>query len=164
MYRIAPIHRGGQVYLDDHGKQPQKCSPVHWKKKHAKRRLKSYGWNSKNRENSPKWMVKRMENLIEMDDLGGKPTIFRNPPYVFQHLLVFRLRDFEESNDWVRLRDKQRCSRKLHQEPVRSCCPLPKSQAPYVHLPNVESLPAQLDNCTSMNLYGCSSTSLITKI
>ena len=26
----------------------------------------------------PKWMVKIMENLIKMDDLGGKPTIFGN--------------------------------------------------------------------------------------
>jgi len=27
---------------------------------------------------TPKWMVKIMENPIKMDDLGGKPTIFRN--------------------------------------------------------------------------------------
>ena len=27
---------------------------------------------------TPKWMVKIMENPIEMDDLGGKPTIFGN--------------------------------------------------------------------------------------
>ena len=28
--------------------------------------------------NTPKWTVKIMENLIKMDDLGGKPTIFGN--------------------------------------------------------------------------------------
>ena len=27
---------------------------------------------------TPKWMVKIMENPINMDDLGGKPTIFGN--------------------------------------------------------------------------------------
>ena len=27
---------------------------------------------------TPKWMVKIMENPIKMDDLGGKPTIFGN--------------------------------------------------------------------------------------
>jgi len=32
---------------------------------------------SKNR-GTPKWMVKKMENLIKMDDLGGKPTFFGN--------------------------------------------------------------------------------------
>ena len=32
---------------------------------------------SKNR-GTPKWMVKIMENLFKMDDLGGKPTIFGN--------------------------------------------------------------------------------------
>ena len=30
---------------------------------------------------TPKWMVKIMENPIKMDDLGGKPTIFRKPPF-----------------------------------------------------------------------------------
>ena len=33
---------------------------------------------SKNRAIPQKWMVKRMENPIKMDDLGGNPTIFRN--------------------------------------------------------------------------------------
>ena len=33
---------------------------------------------SKNRGGPPKWMVKRMENPIKMDDLGGKPPIFGN--------------------------------------------------------------------------------------
>ena len=28
--------------------------------------------------NTPKWMVKIMENPIKLDDLGGKPTIFGN--------------------------------------------------------------------------------------
>ena len=40
-----------------------------------------FSWNmgvSKNRGGPPKWMVKIMENLIKMDDLGGKPTIFGN--------------------------------------------------------------------------------------
>ena len=37
---------------------------------------------SKNRGGPPKWMVKIMENPIKMDDLGGKPTILGNPPYV----------------------------------------------------------------------------------
>ena len=33
----------------------------------------------KNRETgAPKWMVKIMENLIKVDDLRGKPTIFGN--------------------------------------------------------------------------------------
>ena len=31
----------------------------------------------------PKWMVKIMENLIKMDDLGGKPPYFRKHPNIF---------------------------------------------------------------------------------
>jgi len=34
-------------------------------------------------KNTPKWTVKIMENPIKMDDLGGKPTIFRNPHMSF---------------------------------------------------------------------------------
>ena len=33
---------------------------------------------SKNRGKTPKWMVKIMEIPMQMDDLGGKPTIFGN--------------------------------------------------------------------------------------
>ena len=33
---------------------------------------------------TPKWMVKIMENPLKMDDLGGKPTIFRNT-----HMKIF---------------------------------------------------------------------------
>ena len=35
---------------------------------------------SKNRD-TPKWMVKIMENLIKMDDLGGTKTYFRKQPH-----------------------------------------------------------------------------------
>ena len=35
---------------------------------------------SKNR-GTPKWMVKKMEHSIKMDDLGGKPHYFRKHPY-----------------------------------------------------------------------------------
>ena len=38
---------------------------------------------SKNR-GTPKWMVKIMENIIKMDDLGGKPTVFGNISYAEQ--------------------------------------------------------------------------------
>ena len=37
---------------------------------------------SKNR-GTPKWMVKIMENLIKMDDLGGRPTSFGNIHMLF---------------------------------------------------------------------------------
>ena len=30
---------------------------------------------------TPKWMVKIMENLIQMDDFGGKTHYFRKHPY-----------------------------------------------------------------------------------
>ena len=43
---------------------------------------------SKNRGGPPKWMVKIMENPIEMDDLGGKPTIFGNTPLNSQETLL----------------------------------------------------------------------------
>ena len=33
---------------------------------------------SKNTGKTPKWMVKIMEKLIKIDDLGGFPTIFGN--------------------------------------------------------------------------------------
>ena len=39
----------------------------------------------------PKWMVKIMENPINMDDLGGKPTIFGNT----QMGLTFQKRNLE---------------------------------------------------------------------
>ena len=42
--------------------------------------LRTYMGVSKNR-GTPKWMVKIVEHPIKMDDLGGKPTIFRTPPY-----------------------------------------------------------------------------------
>lgn len=32
LYTWCPIHRGGQVYLHNHGKQPQQCSPKNWTK------------------------------------------------------------------------------------------------------------------------------------
>ena len=41
----------------------------------------------------PKWMVKIMENPIEMDDLGGKPTIYGNT-----HL---REESFYFGNFWI---------------------------------------------------------------
>jgi len=37
------------------------------------------GGPPKNRENTPKWMVKIMENPIKMDDLGGKPLFLETP-------------------------------------------------------------------------------------
>ena len=36
----------------------------------------------------PTWMVKRMENPIKMDDLGGFPTIFGNTQCVDSILVV----------------------------------------------------------------------------
>ena len=51
--------------------------------------LPKTGWNSKkdhlgvskNRD-TPKWMVKIMENPIKMDDLGGFPLFFETPIWV----------------------------------------------------------------------------------
>ena len=39
----------------------------------------------------PKWMVKIMENLIKMDDLGGNPPIFGNTLYfhIFSHIFTY---------------------------------------------------------------------------
>jgi len=34
---------------------------------------------SKNRGGPPKWMVKIMENLIKMEDLGGTPYFWKHP-------------------------------------------------------------------------------------
>ena len=42
-----------------------------------KKNLQKHMGVSKNK-GTPKWMVKIMETPIKMDDLGGRPTIFRN--------------------------------------------------------------------------------------
>jgi len=39
----------------------------------------------------PKWMVKIMENPINMDDLGGTPTIFGNTQLKNHHLNITTL-------------------------------------------------------------------------
>ena len=44
----------------------------------------------------PKWMVKIMENPVNIDDLGGKPTIFGNI-----HIDIFSVRHLQvDSNNY----------------------------------------------------------------
>ena len=47
----------------------------------AKRRQQDMGVEPKIGVFPPKWMVKLMENLIKMDDLGGTKTYFRKQPH-----------------------------------------------------------------------------------
>ena len=47
-------------------------------KKNRGSNFQVYGWKSKNWD-TPKWMVKIMENPIKIGDLGGKPIILGNP-------------------------------------------------------------------------------------
>ena len=46
-----------------------------------------YIWMFPKKRGTPKWMVKIMENPIKMNDLGGFPPIFGNPPSGYRTLL-----------------------------------------------------------------------------
>ena len=41
---------------------------------------------SENRGGTPKWMVKIMENLIKMDDLGGTPLFLETSIYLYIYI------------------------------------------------------------------------------
>ena len=44
---------------------------------------------SKNRGGPPKWMVKRMENPVNMDDLGV-PLVLETPTYIYKYIDIIR--------------------------------------------------------------------------
>ena len=68
--RKKHLHRNHEKWI------PKKVSTGRRKKKSIHKKINLDV--SKNRGGPPKWMVKIIENLIKMDDLGGKPTIFGN--------------------------------------------------------------------------------------
>ena len=78
--------------------------------KHEWRNVLKYGWKSKNRGGSPKWMVKIMENPIKMDDLGGFPPLFSETPQ-YSSVLHFGRRIFDF---WILLESKIQDSQPIY--------------------------------------------------